>query len=202
MAANPEVLEPFETRFPVAPVADLDPITVNGQAIPVGKPDHHQPAVSNAKHDAQGQRGLYVGPPSTWARASSSIKKILFCRSTTPAHSLTQTEPVHKPQNRPSPMFLDSEQHTWLTIYVYSIRCSHLATVNPLRQQLPRRTVTIADLGNNTNGPSDFTDQKTKHLPDSGHSYLVARQTHLQIWRPVQSLHLSTVLPAAQQWRL
>ncbi len=154
MAADPEVLGLLNT-FPVAPVADLDPITVNGQAIPVGNLVITSPLFQR-EHDAQ------VNADYTWGRHQLGARFlfnqenfILPVNNTSPLFN--QTEPIH---NRKIAL---TDVWTVNSTLVNDLRVQYslftLATVNPCGNSCPA-DVTIADLGNNTNGPSDFTDQK------------------------------------------
>lgn len=163
MAADPEVLALLKT-FPVAPTADVAPITVNGQSIPIGNLILTSPLFQR-EHDAQ------VNADYTWGRHQFGARFllnqedfILPVNNTNPLFN--QGEPVH---NRKIAL---TDVWTINSHLVNDLRVQYSLftelTTNPCGNNCPA-DVTIGDLGDNTNGPSDFTSQKqnTYQLIDS-----------------------------------
>src|SRR5271168_1153550 len=163
MAADPEVLSLLKT-FPVAPTADVAPITVNGQSIPIGNLILTSPLFQR-EHDAQ------VNADYTWGRHQFGARFlfnqenfIVAVNNTNPLFN--QGEPVH---NRKIAL---TDVWTINSHLVNDLRVQYSLftelTTNPCGSNCPV-DVTIGDLGDNTNGPSDFSSQKqnTYQLIDS-----------------------------------
>jgi outer membrane receptor protein involved in Fe transport len=154
MAVDAPVTSLLNT-FPVAPAADLAPITVNGESIPVGNLIITSPLFQQ-EHDAQ------VNADYTWGRHQfgarfllNQEKFILAANNTNPLFN--QSEPIHNRKIALTDVWTVNSQLVNDLRLQYSLFT--LATVNPCGAACPV-DVTIGDLGDNTNGPADFTDQK------------------------------------------
>lgn len=141
-------------NFPTAPVADLAPITVNGQSIPVGNLIITSPLYQR-EHDAQ------VNADYTWrnhqfgARFLFNQASFLFpVNATIP--QFNQNEPYHNRKIALTDVWtLSSNKVNDLRVQ-YSF--FYQAFLNPCSDCPP--DVTIYDLGNNTIGPADNQYQK------------------------------------------
>jgi outer membrane receptor protein involved in Fe transport len=154
MAVDSRVTSLLNT-FPVAPAADLAPITVNGESIPIGNLIITSP-VYQREHDVQVNSDYTWGHHQFGARFLLNQENfILPANNTNPLFN--QAEPVH---NRKIAL---TDVWSINSTLVNDLRLQYslftLATVNPCGSDCPV-DLTIGDLGFNTNGPADFTDQK------------------------------------------
>src|SRR5277367_620377 len=154
MAADPEVLSLLGT-FPVAPAADLAPITVNGQSIPVGNLVITSPLFQR-EHDAQVNADYTMGRHQFGARFLFNQENFILPTNNTNT-LFNQTEPVHNRKIALTDVWSINNSLVNDARLQYSLFT--LATVNPCGDNCPA-DVTIFDLGQTTNGPGDFTDQK------------------------------------------
>jgi outer membrane receptor protein involved in Fe transport len=141
-------------NFPVAPVADLTPITVNGQSIPIGNLIVTSPLYQK-ENDAQ------VNADYTWrnhqfgARFLFNEANFIFpVNSTIP--QFNQNEPFHNRKIALTDVWSISATKVNDLRLQYSF--FYEAFLNPC-SQCPA-DVTIRDLGNNTIGPADIQYQK------------------------------------------
>jgi outer membrane receptor protein involved in Fe transport len=141
-------------NFPVAPAADLTPITVNGQSIPIGNLIVTSPLYQK-ENDAQ------VNADYTWrnhqfgARFLFNEANFIFpVNSTIP--QFNQNEPLHNRKIALTDVWSISATKVNDLRLQYSF--FYEAFLNPC-SQCPA-DVTIRDLGNNTIGPADIQYQK------------------------------------------
>lgn len=154
MAADPQVVSLLNT-FPVAPAADLAPITVNGHSIPIGNLILTSPLYQR-EHDAQVNADYTWGHHQFGARFLFNQENFILAANNTNA-LFNQTEPVHNRKIALTDVWTINSQLVNDLRVQYSLFTE--ATINPCGKTCPV-DVTIGDLGNNTNGPGDFTSQK------------------------------------------
>jgi outer membrane receptor protein involved in Fe transport len=153
MAADSQVRN-ILTNFPVAPSANLAPITVNGQSIPIGNVVIISPLYQK-ENDAIVNTDYTLGKHQLGARFLFNQENFILPVNSTQA-VFNQAEPVH---NRKIAL---SDVWTVSNTVVNDLRLQYsyfsLALVNPCTV-CPNET-TIVELGSNTIGPSDNQDQK------------------------------------------
>src|SRR5947209_6704047 len=153
MAANSAVANILK-NFPVAPAADLKPITVNGQPIPIGNLIIISP-VGQKEHDAQ------VNTDYTWGKHQLGAR-FLFNQASfiLPVNStqeiFNQSQLLHNRKIALNDVWTINSQLVNDLRLQYSFY--YLANVNPCKT-CPS-DVTIGDLGFNTIGPADNQYQK------------------------------------------
>ena len=153
MAADPEVSALLK-NFPVAPAANLAPITVNGESIPIGNLIVTSPLYQR-ENDAQVNadytwRNHQFGARFLWNQANF----IFPVNSTIP--TFNQNEPFHNRKIALTDTWTISPNKVNDLRVQYSF--FYEAFLNPC-SQCPA-DVTILDLGNNTIGPADNQYQK------------------------------------------
>ena len=153
MAADSAV-QNILANFPVAPSNDLNPITVNGQSVPIGNLIIISPLFQR-EHDAIVNTDYTLGKHQLGARFLFNQESFINPVNSTQA-VFNQSEPVH---NRKIAL---SDVWTVNNTVVNDLRLQYsffsLALVNPC--SVCPSDVTIGDLGFNTIGPSDNQDQK------------------------------------------
>src|SRR6267378_943443 len=153
MAADSAV-QNILANFPVAPSNDLNPITVNGQSVPIGNLIIISPLFQR-EHDAIVNSDYTLGKHQLGARFLFNQESFINPVNSTQA-VFNQSEPVH---NRKIAL---SDVWTVNNTVVNDLRLQYsffsLALVNPC--SVCPSDVTIGDLGFNTIGPSDNQDQK------------------------------------------
>ncbi len=153
MAANSAVANILK-NFPVAPAADLKPITVNGQSIPIGNLIIISP-VGQKEHDAQVNTDYTWGKHQLGARFLFNQASFIFPVNST-QEIFNQSQLLH---NRKIAL---NDVWTINSRLVNDLRLQYsfyyLANVNPCTA-CPS-DVTIGDLGFNTIGPGDNQNQK------------------------------------------
>lgn len=153
MAADSAVRNVLD-NFPVAPAADLQPITVNGQLVPIGNVVIISPLFQR-EHDVIVNADYTMHKHQIGARFLFNQEKFINpVNSTQPVFN--QDEPVHNRKIALSDVWTASSSIINDARIQYSF--FSLALVNPCTSCPP--DVTIGDLGFNTIGPSDNQDQK------------------------------------------
>jgi outer membrane receptor protein involved in Fe transport len=153
MAADSQVRN-ILSNFPVAPSANLAPITVNGQSVPIGNVVIISPQYQ-LENDAIVNTDYTLGKHQLGARFLFNQENFILPVNSTQS-VFNQAEPVH---NRKIAL---SDVWTASNTVVNDLRLQYsyfsLALVNPC-SVCPNDT-TIVELGSNTIGPSDNQDQK------------------------------------------